>query len=68
MNWQSKEQLGMEYILHAWAAVIDDHAVEMAGERFLQTLNSLAAPSQARPGQAEGHCPAACWLGILCAA
>jgi len=35
MNWQSKEQLGMEYILHAWAAVIDDHAVEMAGERFL---------------------------------
>ena len=38
----------MEYILHAWAAVIDDHAVEMAGERFLQTLNSLAAPGQAR--------------------
>ncbi len=41
----------MEYILHAWAAVIDDHAVEMAGERFLQTLNSLAALSQARPGR-----------------
>jgi pyruvate/2-oxoglutarate dehydrogenase complex dihydrolipoamide dehydrogenase (E3) component len=34
MNWQSKEQLGMEYILNAAATVIDEHTVEAAGERF----------------------------------
>ena len=34
MNWQSKEQLGMEYILNATATVIDEHTVEVAGERF----------------------------------
>jgi pyruvate/2-oxoglutarate dehydrogenase complex dihydrolipoamide dehydrogenase (E3) component len=34
MNWQSKEQLGMEYILNASATVVDEHTVEVAGERF----------------------------------
>jgi pyruvate/2-oxoglutarate dehydrogenase complex dihydrolipoamide dehydrogenase (E3) component len=34
MNWQSKEQLGMEYILNTSATVIDQHTVEVAGERF----------------------------------
>ena len=34
MNWQSKEQLGMEYILNATATVIDAHTVEAAGRRF----------------------------------
>jgi dihydrolipoamide dehydrogenase len=34
MNWQSKEQLGMEYILNADATVIDERTVEVAGERF----------------------------------
>lgn len=34
MNWQSKEQLGMEYILNAAATVIDEHTVEVNGERF----------------------------------
>lgn len=34
MNWQSKEQLGMEYILNASATVLDEHTVEVAGERF----------------------------------
>lgn len=34
MNWQSKQQLGMEYILNAAATVIDEHTVEVAGERF----------------------------------
>lgn len=34
MNWQSKEQLGMEYILNATATVVDEHTVEVAGERF----------------------------------
>ncbi len=34
MNWQSKEQLDMEYILNAEAKVIDEHTVEVIGERF----------------------------------
>lgn len=34
MNWQSKEQLDMEYILNASATVINEHTVEVAGERF----------------------------------
>lgn len=34
MNWQSKEQLGMEYVLNASATVIDAHTVEVAGRRF----------------------------------
>lgn len=34
MNWQSKEQLDLEYILNAEATVIDAHTVEAAGERF----------------------------------
>jgi len=34
MNWQSKEQLDMEYILNASAFVVDEHTVEVGGERF----------------------------------
>jgi len=34
MNWQSKQQLGMEYILNTPATVVDEHTVEVAGERF----------------------------------
>ena len=34
MNWQSKEQLAMEYILNAEAIVIDKNTVEVNGERF----------------------------------
>lgn len=34
MNWQSKEQLDMEYILNAVATVVDGSTVEVAGERF----------------------------------
>jgi pyruvate/2-oxoglutarate dehydrogenase complex dihydrolipoamide dehydrogenase (E3) component len=34
MNWQSKEQLDLEYILNTSATVIDAHTVEAAGERF----------------------------------
>jgi len=29
MNWQSKEQLDMEYIVNAPATVIDEHTVEV---------------------------------------
>jgi dihydrolipoamide dehydrogenase len=34
MNWQSKEQLGMEYILNAEATIIDANTVEVAGKRY----------------------------------
>jgi pyruvate/2-oxoglutarate dehydrogenase complex dihydrolipoamide dehydrogenase (E3) component len=34
MNWQSKEQLGMEYILNAKATVVDANTVEVAGQRY----------------------------------
>jgi pyruvate/2-oxoglutarate dehydrogenase complex dihydrolipoamide dehydrogenase (E3) component len=34
MNWQSKEQLGMEYIVNAPATIIDSHTVEVEGQRF----------------------------------
>src|ERR1700735_2884237 len=34
MNWQSKEQLDMEFILNAPATIIDEHTVEVEGRRF----------------------------------
>ncbi|HEY1920908.1 MAG TPA: NAD(P)/FAD-dependent oxidoreductase [Streptosporangiaceae bacterium] len=34
MNWQSKEQLDMEFIVNAAATVVDEHTVEVAGQRF----------------------------------
>jgi 2-oxopropyl-CoM reductase (carboxylating) len=34
MNWQSKEQLDMEYIVNAPATIIDEHTVEVEGQRF----------------------------------
>ena len=34
MNWQSKEQLDMEYIVNAPATVIDEHTIEVEGRRF----------------------------------
>jgi pyruvate/2-oxoglutarate dehydrogenase complex dihydrolipoamide dehydrogenase (E3) component len=34
MNFQSKEQLGIEYILDAWATVIDKNTVEIAGHHY----------------------------------
>jgi len=34
MNWQSKEQLDMEYIVNAPATIIDEHTIEVEGQRF----------------------------------
>ncbi len=34
MNWQSKEQLNMEYIVNTPATIIDEHTVEADGRRF----------------------------------
>lgn len=34
MNWQSKEQLDLEYVLNAPGTILDAHTVEVAGRRF----------------------------------
>jgi 2-oxopropyl-CoM reductase (carboxylating) len=34
MNWQSKEQLDLEYIVNARATIIDEHTIEVEGRRF----------------------------------
>jgi pyruvate/2-oxoglutarate dehydrogenase complex dihydrolipoamide dehydrogenase (E3) component len=34
MNYQSKEQLDLEYVLNAQGRIIDRHTVEVAGRRF----------------------------------
>jgi len=34
MNFQSKEQLDLEYVLNAPGTIIDNHTVEVAGRRF----------------------------------
>ena len=34
MNYQSKEQLDLEYVLNAEGRIIDNHTVEVAGRRF----------------------------------
>jgi pyruvate/2-oxoglutarate dehydrogenase complex dihydrolipoamide dehydrogenase (E3) component len=46
MNWQSKEQLDMEFILNAPATVLDEHTVEVAGQRF--TAKNLVLCTGAR--------------------
>lgn len=42
MNYQSKEQLDLEYILNARGTIIDAHTVEVAGRRF-KTKNLILA-------------------------
>lgn len=34
MNWQSKEQLDLEFIVNAPATIIDEHTVEVEGRQF----------------------------------
>jgi len=34
MNWQSKEQLDLEYIVNAPATIVDEHTIEVEGHRF----------------------------------
>jgi dihydrolipoamide dehydrogenase len=46
MNLQTKDQLGVEYILNAPATVVDNHTVEVAGERF--TARTLVLATGAR--------------------
>jgi len=46
MNWQSKEQLSLEYILNTPATVLDAHTVEVDGQRF--TTRNLVLCTGAR--------------------
>ncbi len=59
MNFQSKEQLDMEYVLNAKATIIDRHTVEVAGQRFKtknivlatgSTANKLGIPGEELKG------------------
>lgn len=47
MNWQSAEQLGIEFILNAPARVVDPRTVEVAGRRFTARALVLATGSRA---------------------
>ena len=42
MNYQSKEQLNLEFVLNAKATIIDAHTVEVAGRQF-KTKNLILA-------------------------
>ena len=46
MNWQSKEQLDMEFILNTPATIIDSRTVEVEGQRF--TARNLVLSTGAR--------------------
>ena len=47
MNWQTKEQLDVEYILNARATIIDKHTVQAAGRTF--KAKNLVLGMGARP-------------------
>ncbi len=47
MNWQTKEQLDVEYILNAQATIVDRNTVEAAGRTF--TTRNLVLGMGARP-------------------
>lgn len=47
MNFQSKEQLDLEYILNCEAKIIDSHTIEAAGRRFVCKNMVLALGAEA---------------------
>jgi dihydrolipoamide dehydrogenase len=58
MNWQSAEQLGIEYIVNAEAAVLDAHTVRAAGRTFTaQALVLCTGSRTAMPGIPGEHLP-----------
>lgn len=54
MNWQSAEQLGIEYILNASAEVLDAHTVRAAGREFRARALVLGTGSRAARPDIEG--------------
>lgn len=55
MNFQSKEQLDMEYILNAEGTIIDKNTVEVAGRRYSTKNLILAMGARARQLDMPGH-------------
>jgi dihydrolipoamide dehydrogenase len=51
MNWQTKEQLDVEYVLGARARILDGHSIEAAGRRFHGA--NLVLAMGARPAAPE---------------
>jgi pyruvate/2-oxoglutarate dehydrogenase complex dihydrolipoamide dehydrogenase (E3) component len=49
MNFQSKEQLDIEYVLNAEARIVDSHTVEVAGRTFKARNLVLALGARSRP-------------------
>ena len=60
MNFQSKEQLDLEYVLNAEGTIIDAHTVEVAGRRF--RAKNLVLGLGARPQPIP--CPGANLKGV----
>lgn len=60
MNFQSKEQLDLEYVLNARGTIIDAHTVEVAGKRF--RAKNLVLGLGARPQKLT--CPGANLKGV----
>ncbi len=54
MNFQSKEQLDIEYVLNAEARIIDSHTVEVAGRTFTAKNLILALGARSRPLDCSG--------------
>ncbi|MDD5248682.1 MAG: FAD-dependent oxidoreductase [Rhodocyclaceae bacterium] len=61
MNYQSKEQLDLEYVLNARGTIIDAHTVEVAGRRFRAKNLVLGLGARAQ----ELHCPGADLKGVF---
>lgn len=54
MNFQSKEQLDLEYVLNAEGTIVDANTVEVAGRRFTARNLVLAMGSRPRPFDVPG--------------
>jgi 2-oxopropyl-CoM reductase (carboxylating) len=54
MNFQSKEQLGIEFILDAWATVIDKNTVEIAGRNYKARNLVLCVGARPTPPEIAG--------------
>ena len=54
MNWQTKDQLGVEYVLNARATVVDPYTVEAAGTTFRTRNVVLGIGARQRPLQIPG--------------
>jgi pyruvate/2-oxoglutarate dehydrogenase complex dihydrolipoamide dehydrogenase (E3) component len=55
MNYQSKEQLDLEFVLNARAEILDAHTVVAAGRRYRAKNLVLATGARARTLAVEGH-------------